>query len=376
MAIDERTLTDFEDLLGPRLFAAEINQSPPLVLAGRYRLEAPVGRGARGLVLRAHDVTLKRSVALKLYPHHDPALVDEALSEAQVLAQLRHRNIVLVHDIGAAELDLGGRSVPCLFIVMEYVEGTHLRAWIANQSPTPGEIMDAFLAAGEGLAAAHAAGILHRDVKPANIVLDHETARMIDFGLARSLLPEDRVDARATSYGFACGTLAYMAPEARRGHSDVRTDLFAFAVSLWEGLTGELPFDPEAGEWRLGHHADFFGAERLPRSIAVILRRALSHNPNDRQVSMRILLDELRGRRDDLNPSRLAGALTSILKSPVVSRFRRFLEQPAEGMTATWAERARQVQDEAQTQAEAAERRASAREPKRIPSGTPPEQGE
>ncbi|MCB9707130.1 MAG: hypothetical protein H6711_35135, partial [Myxococcales bacterium] len=105
-------------------------------------------------------------------------------------------------------------------------------------------------------------------------------------------------------------------------------------------------------------------------------RRALSHNPNDRQVSMRILLDELRGRRDDLNPSRLAGALTSILKSPVVSRFRRFLEQPAEGMTATWAERARQVQDEAQTQAEAAERRAAKREPKRIPSGTPPEQGE
>ncbi|MCA9634870.1 MAG: serine/threonine protein kinase [Myxococcales bacterium] len=292
MATAEHSLVELENLLGPRILGAELGVGEPVLFANRFKLEKIRGKGARGLVVKAHDVRLDRSVALKLYPYPEQALIAEAQAEARVLAQLKHPNIVGVFDVDFTEVELGGRRIPCLFLVMEYVDGPHVRAWIASEGPREGMIVSAFLAAGEGLAAAHERGILHRDVKPANIVLDHTTARVVDFGLARSL-PRDGDITRTTQYGVTKGTLAYMAPEARRGRAEARSDLFSFAVSLWECLTGVLPFDPEAGEWRLANQPDFFGADALPPTLAAVLRRALSYAPDERQESLRELLDDI-----------------------------------------------------------------------------------
>lgn len=360
MTATDQTLRELENLLGPRLFEVGLKLKPPLVLAGRYEIEEIRGRGARGLVVKACDRKLGRRVALKMYPDFAPALIAEAQQEAQLLAQLRHPNIVAVYDVDSAEIDFGDRRVPCLFLVMDYIDGPHLRAWIASTRPSPLAIVDAFLAAGEGLAAAHARGILHRDVKPANIVLDHQTARIVDFGLAREIpRATDPEAVRATQYGLTTGTLAYMAPEARRGRVDVRSDLFSFAVSLWESLSGVLPFDPEAGEWRLAHHDDFFGADAIPRALGELLRRAMSHDRGQRQQSLRELLDEVRARRDRVEPPSLSGVVQSIL-GPIESGLRRIVDLPGEGVTARWAERARAIQAEAEAKAKAkaeAERR-------------------
>jgi serine/threonine protein kinase len=347
MANVEQSITALENLLGPHLFSLELGLGSPLILANRYWIKDIRGRGARGLVVRARDTNLERDVAIKLYPHTDAATIAEAEAEAKVLARLRHDNIVLVFDSDFADLYIDDVRVPCLFIVMEYIEGPHLRAWIANQSPGPLAILDAFIEAGKGLAAAHAAGIYHRDVKPANIVIGRRTARMVDFGLARQVLEAEAGDVRATQYGITTGTLAYMAPEARRGVSDERSDLFAFAVSLWESLSGWLPFDPEAGEWRLGNHLDFFGADRIPRPLAEPLKRAMSYEPAQRHASMTDLLAELRAKREQMQPSRLSDLVDSIRKSPLAERVRKVVERPASDLTAGWAERARLVQERA-----------------------------
>lgn len=365
MSTTDQSLTALENLLGPRLFEVDLNLKSPLLLANRYEILALRGRGARGLVVKARDVKLERRVALKLYPDFAPELISETQQEARVLAQLRHPNIVAVHDVDSADLDFGHRRVPCLFLVMDYIDGPHLRAWIASTSPRPLAIFDAFLAAGEGLASAHAEGILHRDIKPANIVLDHQTARIVDFGLAREAPRAGDPEAvRATQFGQTTGTRAYMAPEARRGRFDARSDLFSFAVSLWESLSGVLPFDPEAGEWRLAHHDDFFGADAIPRAIGDILRRAMSHDRGQRQGSLRELLDELRARRDRVEPPTVSGVVQSIL-SPIESGIRRIVGGPGEGVSARWAERAREVLAEAEAQAKAEAERAKMEEAKR-----------
>lgn len=289
----ESPITELENLLGPHLFGVELG-GPPVELAGRFRLLEIRGRGARGLVVRAWDTNLGRDVALKLFPSPEASMIEETRGEANALALLRHPNIVAVFDLASAPLNLGGRVIECLYLSMEYIKGPHLRAWIANAAPTLNERITAFLAAGEGLVAAHAAGVIHRDVKPANIVIDHQTARVVDFGLARVVPPgSDPTAPRHTQYGVTKGTLEYMAPEARRGRADARSDIFSFAASLWECLAGVPPFDSNAGEWRLGHQADFDGAEAIPPALAQVLRRALSYRPEDRPSTMRELVDSI-----------------------------------------------------------------------------------
>lgn len=371
MSAADQSLTELENLLGPRLFEVKVKMKPPLLLDRRYEIEAIRGRGARGLVVKARDVRLARSVALKIYPHFEPALIAEVEREAQWLARLRHPNIVAVHDVGSAELEFGVIRVPCLFLAMDYIDGPHLRSWIDSERPRPLVIVDAFIAAGEGLAAAHEAGVLHRDVKPANIVLDKQTARVVDFGLAREVPRANEPEGvRSTQYGVTTGTLAYMAPEARRGRVEQRSDLFSFTVSLWESLAGELPFDPEAGEWRLGNHDDFFGADAIPRVLGDVLRRAMSHDLNQRQGSIRELLDELRSRRDRVESGTFTGVVHSIL-SPFEAGIRRIIGQPRGGVTSRWVDRARAVmieaEEKAKAEARAAAERAKAGDTKRIP---------
>src|SRR5262249_10755432 len=162
------------------------------------------------------------------------------------MARLAHPNVVAVYDVGEVGDDL--------FVAMEYVKGGTLRQWLAASSRSWREVLDAFARAGKGLAAAHAAGIVHRDFKPDNVLAAEDgSVRVADFGLARSeRLPEKPLLERgpgaeepteASGAGLVAGTPAYMAPEVIEGRpADARSDLFSFGVALYEALHGERPF--------------------------------------------------------------------------------------------------------------------------------------
>jgi tetratricopeptide (TPR) repeat protein len=217
---------------------------------GRYVVLEEVGRGGMGRVLRAYDPKLRREVALKevrsdaVGPEHARRLV----TEARAMAKLSHPNVVAVYDV--EDLDDGE-----VVLVMEYVPGHSLAEWL-REPRTPAQIVQHFRAAGRGLAAAHTAGLLHRDFKPENVLVGADgRVRVTDFGLARDILsdlPSDASDSNAgapvpdatrTETGAVVGTLPYLAPERLMGGAaDTATDQFAFCVSLWEALYGARPF--------------------------------------------------------------------------------------------------------------------------------------
>ncbi|HEX3763440.1 MAG TPA: protein kinase [Kofleriaceae bacterium] len=264
-----------------------------------------LGAGGMGVVYAAYDPELTRKVALKVLTSDGSRSPEELpirallLREAQAMAQLAHPNVVAVHDVG----NVDGR----VFIAMELVEGVTLTNWLAAERRAPGEIITTFLAAGNGLAAAHAAGVIHRDFKPDNVLIGNDgRVRVTDFGLARLALGEPSggtqggrgklAQAVSTARSGVVGTPAYMAPEQYLGRSvDARADQFSFAVALHEALYGKRPFAPV--ELAIG--ADPPG--RLvagPRSgVSIVLRRALlralSPDPDQRHASMAELLTTL-----------------------------------------------------------------------------------
>jgi serine/threonine-protein kinase len=228
---------------------------PGQVLAGRYTVLEQVGQGGMGLVLAAYDSRLDRRVALKLLRYRSgpgSSLGGEArlVREAQAMARLSHPHVVAVYDAGPLE----DGSV---FIAMEFVEGQTLRDW-QESGPRPWrEVLAMYLAAGRGLAAAHAAGLVHRDFKPENVLVGRDgRVRVTDFGLARAdgastpeavpasaLPPEALLGGSLTLPGALMGTPFYMAPELlEHGPADVRTDLYAFCVALYHALYRQPPF--------------------------------------------------------------------------------------------------------------------------------------
>jgi serine/threonine-protein kinase len=217
------------------------------VIAGRYRLDSPIGEGAMGAVWRAEDQTLKRQVAIKfLYVRgaRDPqAMVDQFLREARIAASIQHRNVIHTVDFGTVD-----DFQP--FMVMELLSGESLGERIAREPPLSSEqlihIMSLTL---RGLSAVHDAGIVHRDLKPANIFLQRDSdavyPKILDFGISRSLNGGgERPSAIATQEGLIIGTPDYMSPEQARGELDVdrRADIYSMGAILFEGLTGRLPF--------------------------------------------------------------------------------------------------------------------------------------
>jgi tetratricopeptide (TPR) repeat protein/predicted Ser/Thr protein kinase len=186
---------------------------------GRYVLIARLGAGGMGVVYSAYDPELDRRVAVKILRRTRAG--DQLREEARAIAKLAHPNVIAVYDVGEADGEV--------FVAMEHVEGQTLRDWLRTPRSTS-EILDVFVQAGRGLAAAHAAGLVHRDVKPSNIMVGTDgRARVLDFGLARTGVEE----------GVIAGTPAYMAPEQRRGErTDARADQYAFAVALSEALFG------------------------------------------------------------------------------------------------------------------------------------------
>jgi serine/threonine protein kinase len=301
----------------------------------RYELLEVIGTGASGVVYRAFDPNLKRQVALKLL-RPDAQLPTSAthqrmLREAQAMAQLSHPNVVAVFDVGIHE-----RSV---YIVMELVNGHTLLEWLKLEARSSTEILRVFRDAGLGLNAAHEKGLVHRDFKPANVLVDSEgKAKVTDFGLAREkttsleLAPTAGVlsDAVTQTRGLV-GTPAYMAPELFEGaRANSASDQYAFCVALYTALAGRHPF--HAGEGvslselivrvRSGIITPLPPDKRIPTRILRALQRGLALTPAARFDNMRGLLTAFEAPRATRKLVALGIAAASLLVVLVVIALR------------------------------------------------------
>jgi tetratricopeptide (TPR) repeat protein len=278
---------------------------PPGTIVGRYSVLESVGEGGMGVVYEAWDPQLDRMVALKVLRiggSYDAAPL-QLLSEAQALAKMGHPNIVTVYDAGA--------TADAVFIAMELCRGQDLRQWLAHGKHEVQEILAVFVAAGSGLAAAHRAGVVHRDFKPANVLLgDGGSVQVADFGVAcidpsieGDLDVTWREEGQERNASTIVGTPIYMAPEQLLGRvGDHRMDQFSFCVCLYWALLDAPPFPGRTFDERrysvplgLGpvERERLMGARRIPRRVRRALLRGLSVEPDDRFACMDALLAEL-----------------------------------------------------------------------------------
>ncbi len=271
----------------------QVDMLPPgLVLADRYRIEDIVGVGAMGMVYRARDLELDHEVAVKVM-RSDRPVDDHALERfrQEVLAARRvsHPNVVRLHDIG--------RDGDILFLTMDYVPGRTLRDWLADGRPDIGEAVRLAAELADALAAAHAQDVIHRDLKPGNVLIDEDgSARIMDFGVARSGSREG-----LTVAGEVVGTPDYLAPEQVRGESvDHRADIYALGLLLCELLGAPRPgsgatLDEMLAQRALGRDgttASLPGG--VPAWLLAVVRRCLAARPQDRYPSARQLAEDLR----------------------------------------------------------------------------------
>lgn len=246
---------------------------------GRYELLDELGSGSAGTVFRALDPTLQRDVALKLI-HCDSDTVRAAfLKEARVLARLTHSNITSIYDAGEEGTEL--------FLAIELIEGGTLRDYQAQHSW--GEVLRCYIGAGKGLLAAHLAGVIHRDFKPDNVLVDSDgNAHVTDFGLGQ-LIAEVEAGEEPQLRPVLVGTPAYMAPEQVRGEAaSHHSDQYSFCASLYEGLHGNrMPKAVGAAQDSAAQNTD------VPKRIAAIIQRGMHAHPSKRYESMSDLLREL-----------------------------------------------------------------------------------
>ncbi|HTL36682.1 MAG TPA: protein kinase [Kofleriaceae bacterium] len=265
-------------------------------ISDRYVVEAVLGKGGMGTVYLAHDKTLGRNVALKLHHRADHSGAAERLRrEAMAMAKLAHPNVVTVFEVATVD--------ERLYVAMEYVRGETLRGWLSQEDRSWRQIVAMLVEAGQGLAAAHDAGLIHRDFKPENVLVgDDRRPRVGDFGLARvgtapatntraqSSSSRDSVELAETALtkeGTILGTPAYMAPEQLTGAEvDARCDQFAFCVVAWECLYGKRPFKGMDRDERpiAPPRSD------VPVRLRRVLERGLEMNPAARYGDMRMLL--------------------------------------------------------------------------------------
>ena len=320
-------------------------------LVGRYVVLAKLGAGGMGVVFAAYDPELDRKVALKLL---HPRLVADAelattreararlIREAQALARLNHPHIVAIHDVGEHQ--------GAVWLAMEYVDGETFAAWAKQRPRTWREVVAVLICAARGLCAAHEAGLVHRDIKPDNIMVGHDgRVRVMDLGLARALARDDEpaqevsiaartaaagdlavLAARVTRVGAVMGTPAYMSPEQFRGVPvDARADVFALCVTLWEALHGERPF---AGDTLVELAAHVLSgtvrapsgpqARRVPGWLRRVCLRGLAAAPERRFASMQALLGALtRGRTRARVYTWLAGAAVAVTVAASVALY-------------------------------------------------------
>jgi serine/threonine protein kinase/Tfp pilus assembly protein PilF len=224
--------------------------APGTVVAGKYRIVEEIGRGGMGIVFRAHDASLDRDVALKVLPaasFDNPAARAQLLREARTASQLNHPAICTIYEVGEAE--------GLAFIAMEFIEGQTLSAKSEAKALPEDEVLEYGEQVANALSHAHERGIIHRDLKCANVILSPQgRAKVLDFGLAKRLNSEDESGVRTltraslTVPGRLTGTLAYMAPEQLRGRpADARSDIWALGVMLYEMAAGHRPFHGKTG---------------------------------------------------------------------------------------------------------------------------------
>lgn len=287
------------------------------LIAGKYRIVEEIGRGGMGVVYQAEDIRLKRTVALKFLP---PQLADSAelrerfLIEAQAAAALSHPNICVIHEVGETE------DRP--YIAMEYVEGETLRDRIRKGPVKPQDALGIICQVAAGLGEAHNKGIIHRDIKSANIMVTAKgQAKVMDFGLAKL-----RGGSSLTKSQTTLGTVAYMSPEQARGEEvDGRTDLWSLGVVLYEMLTGDLPFKGDRDVsiiYAIVHEEPKSFRVRkppVPEEMQQVVARALKKNRESRYGSADEMLKDLRTYQKNLQLAE-SGVLT--LKT-IVRRVRR-----------------------------------------------------
>jgi tRNA A-37 threonylcarbamoyl transferase component Bud32 len=269
------------------------------LIGGRFEVVRTLGDGAFAVVYEAIDRELGRRVALKLFNCYAPEEVDLALREARAMAGLNHANVLAVHDIGEHCTAGPGRGTP--FLALEYAE-TDLHRWLMAAVRDPATILSVYIEAGRGLAAAHRAGLVHHDFKPANVMLRPDGSVAVgDFGLARHLDSQDEDTSDLGEGASALGTLRYISPERLLGHAgDPRSDQFSFCVALWEALCGEHPFAGLDAARR--YESIAAGPAGSPRALTRLrggghivraLRRGLAVEPTARFPDMDALLAEL-----------------------------------------------------------------------------------
>jgi serine/threonine protein kinase len=270
---------------------------------GPYEILAPLAKGGMGEVYRARDTRLRREVALKMLPDaaaHDADSLFRFERETRAVATLNHPSILAIHDTGSFG------AIP--FAVTELLEGETLNDRLRNGPLNPAKAVEIASQIADGLAAAHARGIVHRDIKPENIFLTNEgRAKILDFGIARIEQPArtagmaDTISrSRGTSAQFLVGTAGYMSPEQVRGKPiDGRTDIFSLGATFFEMLTGRRAFTRDSPVETLGavlrddprKHPE---AERIPEELKSFVFRCLEKDPVDRYQSARDLLLDLR----------------------------------------------------------------------------------
>ena len=304
----------------------------------RYVLLKRVGAGGMGVVYAAYDPRLDRTIAVKVLRSDVAAtMTQEArarmLREAQAMARLNHPNVVAVHDAGTFQ--------DRLYLAIEYLDEGTLADWLPRRSRSWREVLEVFVQAGRGLAAAHAHGLVHRDFKPQNVLVGRDgRVRITDFGLVRpsgaparsdeltrpflELPVGERPADRLTRIGALIGTPRYMAPEQLAGEDvDARADQYGFCAALYEAVYGTLPFEPAGpdalrrniAEGRFNRPAP---GRRVPEWLRRVLVRGLSATPEARFKSMDALLDAFAGGREQALRRQAAAVIASVVVVTVV----------------------------------------------------------